>query len=553
MKKTTLILSAAILLCGCGISKVPVKDADNTLLTTNKELNDFTGLFSQNVLKPMQTGNKGDDPVLTISNGLNRPHLAIGIIADSVTSLSRTYAMYEIFKKNPLIINGDTLYPLITDYHFNTFYAIRGYCNESGFTLKISKGGNKFKEIKVADDWKAVYNAVARALLNDENAEVAARVKAPDEGGVDKVNSRKIRNCMPGTIDIDVPRNTILDTFSSYVNVAYYNPKNSFETLKKLYGKYITSDEKDLFFFRNNQVPSGLKTAARPLVFPLSNSLMPCLTYLSVAKQLEEEQDLGAAANALQSCLMTSNKLLASNLEKSLIRSIAFNEMSKLQQVISDKRILSTALFALGAKLNSVYTASAEATEARKKYYDGIAEVEKLCTAAEKKAFEIRGQKRFGGFMALTAAAGSVATISAYDNTISNSFMDQATTYLTTSMDAATQVSNALQQQFAGINDKIDAGSALTSDASKAELGKSFLAAEVGYYLLASPLAVKDVLYNFAADKLKCKELLDAFYSINQSAANLQPLLIYFTEMEKNILNYEVRNIAVPANIISAF
>ena len=514
-------------------------------------------------------------------NIINKPHLGIGLILDSMTSISRSYAVYELFQKKPMVVNNDTLFPVIVDYHFNSTFAIRGYCSPSSFKLKISKNGSKFKEIETKNNWDSVYNGIYRCL--NEGVDVLPKMKriTIKESKMANVESpgndfvkHSIAGCFPGYLKINVPQHSIIDTFGrsdwgfipasnrkkKVANISYYETNNTYVTLKELYGKYHISDENALFFFRNWDVPYKLRETVKPLVFPLSSSLMPCLSYLSLAKILQEDRDFLASSNALQSCLMTSNKIIASSKEKALIRSIAFAELGEVNLKISDSRSHVKELFQLGSELNRAYVISLKADTLQKKYYKNIDEIREFSVDAEKQAKIIRDEKIAG----MVGAVGTLATMTAVvasgaplvDNasSIIQSMSNQTIANFKNDLQAANEVSNALEKQFENIDEMVNANSFITDEDTKVDLDKTFIAGEVGYYLSTSPELVKNALYEYAIDKKKLKYLLDDFYKKGEPQLNhIKELMMHFSYIEKTILSFEIRGKVLPKEVYSKF
>jgi len=486
----------------------------------------------------------------TISTIGRKPFVGIGLIVDSATGISRSFAFYELFQNNVIIRNSDTLYPVMVDYPFNAPFAITGMCGEKLYKIKLYENGKRISEIVASKDWKDVYSKINKTLGASNLGR--SKFKVINEGMVDNVDARKIKDCLPGSFETFVPYNKLIDTFRRYVNIKYYYSKHAYMDCKDLFGKYSNFNENKLFFFRSYDVPYNLKSAVKPLVFPLYRSLTPSLTYLASGKQLADVIDLGAALNCYYSALNTSNNILASPFERAFVRALAFEQIAKVHKLISGNRLYSSQVFQLGSDLNRAYLNSYDSKVKQKEYYDNISQIENLCTKAEDKAREIRGQKRLGGFLAAVSYAGALSTTSAYDNTTSNAYMSQAETYFTTSQKEAEVVNKALFDQYENIEDMIDAKSFIANDGSKIEIGKSYLADEVYYYLSTQPELVKGALLAFAVDKPKFKELLGKFYS-SKDRSVLGDIFLMVSEIEAKVLNAEVRNIPVTENFLKVF
>ncbi|HTB53219.1 MAG TPA: hypothetical protein VK718_10645 [Ferruginibacter sp.] len=490
----------------------------------------------------------------TISTIGKRNFIGIGQIFDSATNMSRSFAFYELFRNNLLANGTDTLFPVMVDYQFNAPYAITGTSADGQFNIILYRRGVKLKEI-TADSWQAVYAAIEEALNNDDHYTCPPKFKAVNEGVVDNIDARKIKDCLPGYMELPVPYNDILDTLSNYLKLKYYHSANNYIALRDLYGKYSKYKEDKLFFFRNENIPSNLKEAARPFVFPLYKSLIPCITYLSSGKKLADSADLGGAINCYYSSLNTANNVLASLYDRAFIRYLTFEEIAKVHILISNVRIYTSQLFQLGANMNQAFINSSIAQGQRSDYYGNVDKVKDLCTKAEETARQIRGQKRIGGLLAAMSLAGSIATANPYDNTASNAYLDQSKNYINSSMAQADQVSEVLNQQYANIEDKINAQDFFATDGSTViELGKPYVSAEVYYYLNNYPDLVKDVLLSFANNKPKLRSLLNTFYSGKKATSTLEDIYSQFVDIEKKAIKYEVRNMSpIPKNVVLKF
>ncbi len=88
------------------------------------------------------------------------------------------------------------------------------------------------------------------------------------------------------------------------------------------------------------------------------------------------------------------------------------------------------------------------------------------------------------------------------------------------------------------------------------EIGKSFLAGEVYYYLSTQPEVVKNVLLSYSSDKPKLKGLIETFYEKKQFSNEtlaLNKIFLQMSEIEAKILNTEVRNIQLTEKLKSTF
>jgi hypothetical protein len=496
---------------------------------------------------------KHQPAAFTLSTIGDRPYIGIGLLTDSATHLSRSFALYQLLNDHPLALNGTSLVPLIVDYPFTAPFAVTGTIGGEQATLKFFQNGKKIKEVIVASTWKEMYSEIVSAFTGNPAYKAPKKFGLPDEGTIDKIDARNISDCMPGSIELSVPHNAIIDTFSQHVNIRYVYTGDAYTHNRRLFGKYNADNENKLFFFRNDNVPYNLKNVARPLIFPLYRSMTPSLTYLSSGKTLAIRKDYGASLNSYMYALLTSGSILASPYERAMIRSLAFGELSRTHLTADASRRQTALLFQLGADLDNAYLNEAASTIRRDQYYNEIQKVADLCTKAEDKAREIRGQKRLGGLLAAISYAGALGSVSAEDNTTSDAFMSQAETYFTTSMEQADGVSKALQQQYEDVESKIDTRSFLTGEASSSEISSSVVAGEVYYHLLMNPVAIQPVLLKYAANKPRLLKSVQDFYNKPASPQSAREVFVQMANIETRILNTELRNFPVNETVLATF
>lgn len=534
-----------------------VRDTE-TAVAVNKETSPVIKAVAVEKKEPEKkakkpSGSKTKPVDYNLNSIAGHPFLGIGLIVDSATGLSRSFAFYELFKNNLLASETDTLYPVMLDYQFNAPYAITGTSGPTLFRLKLYKNGKKLKEVTAKNDWADIYNKVVAAFSSIKIGRLSNKFRSVSEGSIENIDAKRIQNSFPGTIETHVPYHKIIEPFRQSANISFYYSKSAYQNMRDLYGKFSQFIENKLFFFRNDNIPANLKEVTKPLVFPLYKSLSPSLTYLSSGKQLQEEDDHGAALSAFYAALYTSNEILASPYERALIRKEVFELISSSHRSLSSNRTYTSTLFKLGQQLNQAYINSPEAKNDRDTYYASIEKVKDLCVKAEDKAREIRSQNRMGLFMTALSVAGSVATADAVDNSVSEAFMDQATTYLTTTFAESDKLSTALTEQYKGVENMISSEEFITTDGTSIELGKPYLAGEVYYHLKHNPAAVQPILVEYAKDKPKLNRLIGSFYANQQDDAVLNSIFLHLSEMEAKIVNNEVRNLPLNEKTTSTF
>lgn len=478
-------------------------------------------------------------------------YIGIALIFDSTTGISRSFSFYKLLKNHPVFVNQNRLVPVMVDYQFNSPYAISGISTENFFKLKFYKSGKKIKEATIDKNWKKIYDEIANTFGQDPVLTKNTKPINIEHLKKYSFKSNRIRECFPGRIAIQVPSTSIIDTFRRFANIQPFPLRKKYEDVVDLYKKFTEFDERKLFFFRNGNVPYSVIDIAEHLVTPLYTSLMPCLTYLSVGHKLKMDGDYGAAVNCFLSSLQTSNNLLASPYEKALSRAMAFKELSLTHLATSQNRIETSKLFYLGYEINFEFTSSQDAKQQRKDYYKNIGKIEKICTEAENKALSIRSQERTGYLMALTSAATAYAYSKVDNYAMANAELDQGEKYITASLESSSKISSTLYEQFKGVNNKVNTSSFLT-EGNFTDLGRSYLADEVCYYLLKYPQLIKNILIRFANDKPKLKVLVKNFYEPGNSK-NISAIYLQLFEIEKYVLNYEIRGKKIDKIILDTF
>ena len=482
--------------------------------------------------------------------------LGIGMMIDSLSVLNRSFAFYQLFRDNPVILNGAVLNPRLIDYPFSyeTDYAVTGMFYSRYALIKLYKKGKKIKEIRTQNDWNDIYIKIA-GEISGGNAVIAKKKITVDEGSHYHFPDSHIDEYFPGGEEIKLTSPLIHEKLKDHMKVAYTVSKDIHKDIRDIYLKYSRYNENSLFFFRNDNVPTALKNAVRPILFPLYKRIYSSVAYLDYGTLLLQHKEYGESANCLMSALYASHNLLSSPYDKSLIRNMVFSELSDLHAA-SANRTYTVGLFKLAAGLNQEFLNSEEARNQRSEYYNGINAIQQTSIKAEDAARKIRGQKRLGGFMAIVSIASAAATTNAYDNTVSNAFLDQANATFSQTFTQASEASNALNEQYKNIEETIDAKSFLTADGESVEIGKSFLAEEVFHFLNKSPGLYQKLLLGFCADKPVLKKLVTDFYTASdnlQQAKLLKEIAVKMAELEVKVLNYELRNIPLPLNIKNSF
>lgn len=483
--------------------------------------------------------------------------IAIGNVLDSLTNLSHSFAVYELFRLNPLIKDEtDTLKPVLFDYHLGHAYGITGTFNSQDNEFRIYANGKKITEIKTSKSWRELFKQLSEPFV-EQGYTRPRRFVSVREGTVDKIGEKSIGECFPGSVTYQVPATSKLTALENHIALDYIRVRDSrdlYNTARETYGAYSTYKENDIFFFRNADVPYDLKEIAKPLVYPSYRTMNPTLNYLATGTALAEAGDYGPALNALHAALYTSNKVIASPLERALIRKTAYSEISTINLTGLVGRKNMADLYDFAAQLNDAYVNSDTASMQKQEYYEGVSKISGICVPAESKAKEIRGTKRLGGFLAAASTAGAFASVSPYDNSVSDAMLQQASQTLTQYNAEASATSQLLAEQFEDIDERIHSETFIVGDDAITEIGKPLVALEVAYYLARYPNIVRSALMSYATDKPRLKTLLDQFYATSNDRQQLLfEVVKQVAEIESIVVNMEVRGKSIPARAKQAF
>ncbi|MFM7671942.1 MAG: hypothetical protein ACKO6Q_05040 [Bacteroidota bacterium] len=497
---------------------------------------------------------------LTLANIGEQPYIGIGEIQDSATGMSRSFALYELLRDRPIIREGVTLAPVFIDYPFGVPYAISGQFRPSGVLLKFYENGKKVAERTFKpNDWQMIWIKVSDwmggqplVLGKKEKVEV-------DEGSAfDLPKFTPIAELLPGAeMVIKVPDYKVVPKFE-YISVGVFGGKrgleNPYEHVKNVYGNYSKFKESELYFFDGTDVPYEAKKAARTIALPLYRTPRPALQYVGTEKYFTEQKDYGAAFQTCLATLSSSDDIFIGPQEQALIREKTFEKMARAQVSISSDRKYTESLFLLASKLNGTYSKDTISLSESKKYYDAIQPLKKQLTSAEQMAMKIRSTRTIGIINAAGAFTGAMASsIGGASSAASQPYINLMQTTMNNTFSTTSAMNEKLRDLFEGIDDNINSKSFLAGKELEADFGKPLVAAEVYYHLSRHPTLMKATLTEYASDKPQLNKLIKEFYVAKDPAKALVNLYNHFALIERQVLNFETRGMAVPTTISSKF
>lgn len=510
-----------------------------------------------------QTGNKkkgAKTEEITLSNITDVPYIGIAQVLDSVSDLSRSFALYQLFLDRPIIRQGVTLPPVLIDYPFAAPYAISGIVSPTGTLIKFYEKGKKVAEHSLAgDDWQSIWVKVS-AWLNGQPLTLGKKEKVEvDEGApFDMPRYTPIEEMLPGRdMKIKIPDVDII-TRTDYLNPWSMSYKQSQEDprrlLRHVYGNYSSFDENSIYFFKGVDVPTDAQNAARALALPLYRTPRPALQYLGTLKYLEEKNDPGAAFQACLAALSSSDDIFVGPQEQSLLREKAFLKMAQLQRMISPARKRTHSLFQFAAKLNEVYNKDTLAIGESKRYYAAIDPLKEQLKKTEAMANKVRSTRLIGAINAAGSFMGGVsASLGGASQSISQSYMNLMQNTMNQTLMVTNTMRSRVRELFEGIDRSVNASSFLAGQELEADFGKPLVAAEVYYHLTRHPELMKEPLAEYASDKPKLYKMLREFYLGKFPEKALANVYEHFALLERTILNYECRGITIPEKTLKQF
>jgi len=472
------------------------------------------------------------------------PILGIGIIKDEISQMNRSFALYEAMEDLKITKTKTPIAGMI-DFQMNNKYSIIGKTIGNQFMGTIYKDGKTDNQIIASLNWKEIANQI-KEYLSKENIQIDGKVQNVKEGSSLDFPANEIVSLFPKTLPIKIANLDVFQSSMNYFNLKEVKDKNSIETSKELFGNYIETDKKDIFFFKNKEVPDNLKMAIEPIVLPLYETVIVPIKYIDYGASFEKINNLYAASQSYTSSLYSSAKLNASAFEKSILRKTAFEKLANLQDKISDKRQEMKQIYLLGTMINDAFINSEKGKEIYNEYYTNLGEVAKLCATAEQKAKEIRSQKRVGGFMAILNTAQSALTADLSNLETVNSLTTQATDNFKQAFANAQQLSVALHDKYEGIETQIKAENFI-SDGIEIDTGNSLLITDLFFMISTIPNEVETILSDYAKGKPKLQALLFKYFHTKSKNKEelLNKIVSHIAKIEAIATNFEVRKIPI--------
>ncbi len=493
----------------------------------------------------------------TISEG--QPYIGISELQDTLTGMSRSFALYDLLQERPILRNGDLLMPVLIDYPFAAPYAISGVISSAGSLLKFYERGKKVAEHSFSgDDWGTVWGKV-NTWLGGQPLVLGKKEKIEVEEGSSFhiLRHTPIRELMPGAdMAIKVLDHKVIVTTSNLNLDPWFRntPDDPYEHLRKVYGTYFSYDEKELYFFDGGDVPDDAKKAARPFVFPLYRTPRPAMQYIGTEGLFQKEKDLGAAYQACLSTLSSSDDIYIGPQEQALIRQRAFLRMAQLQKAISPDRKQTESLFLFASRVNGIYATDMLSIADSKKYYDALTPLKEQLTKTTDMAYKIKGA-RFQGIMGAAGAfmGGMGSSMGGASQSISQSYLSMMQSTLNQTLNTTSVMQQKINDLFRGMDRNVNSKSFLAGQGLEVDFGKPLVAAEVFYHLTRHPELLKDPLGEYSADKPQLYKLLREFYLGKKPATVIPKIYEQFVFIEQAVLNYEGRNKTVPQSVLDKF
>ncbi|AQG81616.1 hypothetical protein [Spirosoma montaniterrae] len=517
-----------------------------------------------------------DEEVLTVG---------ISSLMHEETNVSEQFALFQFFTSNPLLINGKPVEVLLADQPFFANFAISGVVGDKGVDLKVWQEGKILKRVRTtfkagsrAALLNTIYEAVAQAMF--------AALNVPPDKSFSKgrsmrgvlvyppaaVNAERGSDLLPGFVPCPVPNSGFLnDAFVSRSTINIQTPKrlDAFKDPVQIgqlgYALYDQPDE-SYFLLRNTTVPDAIKTNVRKLAFPVYSRPGLPLVYLAAGERFEQTQDPAGAASAYQAALIACNNLHTSPFEKAAIKQAAFGRLAELARQREQPQ--TATLMKLARDLNLAYLNSGLAAQEGSQYYSIVKRVGSICDRVEAQARQVRAQKRKNGFMALTSLASGIAGVASADNAGASSQAIQSTaeTYGKQALDYLGQSGQLTQEAEAAMadvssnfallfEDRIEAMA--DDDAEQIVAGQTYLAREITYHLLHSPLPeIEQLLLDFTVDKGRTGALLMNYFATTTEGQRVEQIMALrkqLNKVEALTYLYESRGNNVPANLRKEF
>lgn len=486
-------------------------------------------------------------------------YIGIGTLLDSLSGMSRSFALNDLLLYHPIKRGGQPLYPVLVDYTFTAPYAVSGIVGINTTTLRVYEKGKKVNEfILPANDWQALWFRLNDWIGGDPLVlKKKEKIEIYEGEPFAYLRHTPISEFMPGKeMEIKMYNPGQL-TETQHLNRSLINRKeldDPYAYLREVFGRFSVFKEKELFFFDSRDVPEDAKNAARSFTTPLFRTPRPALQYLDAGSILKEKKDWGAAFQSCLATLASTDEIFVGPQEQALIREKTFQQMAELQISISPNRKSTESLFRFAAYLNGIYARNAVAASESDKYYRALDPLKQQLNKTTEMAYKIKGARFQGAMGVVGAFAGGLgASIGGASQSISQSYLTLMETTMKETFDITSQMRTKMNSLFSGMDRSVNATSFLAGQELQMDFGKPLIAAEVYFHLSRHPDLMKEPLGEFAADKPKLYKLLREFYVGKNPSEVIPKIYLQLVFIEQTILNYEGRNFIVPDSMLEKF
>lgn len=490
--------------------------------------------------------------ILFCGNLISAQTIALGLISDQKTKLSKSFAFYELLSKNKFQKKGEILIPEIKDFVYSSDYGIEGVVYENSVKLNFHKNGeDKYTTIKCANDWAVILEEIGKELETDGYS-LKGNFSEIKEGKPQRFYSGFITENLPGKLTIKVPDSRLINLKSVKGNIIRYKTNNPYQEIKDLYGNFVNVDLNEIQAFKNSSVPYNFKQNIKPLFFPISNTLTYSLKLLGFGGVLMEKKDYNAALNCFYTVLNTTEGIVCTLKEKATIKAIAYKYIADIYNNMENRKDLSK-IFYLGYEVCNAYSNSDDAQKEFEKYYESIGEIEQVCSEVELNIERAKG--------AMFAKAMGVFANSLASNSSAFGDLGIDVSQLTTQLSPLeSQGSQSLQETTNYFKQLGEVKEIVNTDSFKVEgvnLGKenNYVSSEILNFLFTSPDTIKESLIEFSEDKPQLKNSVNNFYTAKKEDRSVKVKELYkqLYKIELLTITLESKNKTVDEKYKSKF
>jgi hypothetical protein len=464
-------------------------------------------------------------------------NIAIGLIVDNKTKLSRSFAFYDYFLQNKFEKNGQQLQPSLADFVYLSDYGIEGIMYENTVRLNIYRKGIKDPNvIKCNNDWETISEAIA-AELGKDGFVPPQKFKKIAEGKEQRFYSKTLHENLPGNITIKVPETKLINTKSFKAKINKHKVGDVYEEIKNLYGNFGTSDVSDITVFKVHTVPMDFKSGVKPFVYPISNTMTYSLKMLGYGAVLLEKKDYNAALNCFYTVLNTANGIMCTLKEKAIIKSMAFKNIAEIYSKMEHRQEMAK-IFYFGYEMCEAYANSDKAQKDFESYYNAIAQLEQVC-----KDVELNVQRARGAVFsaAMGAFASSLSSNSSMFGELGVDIFPLANSLSGIEAQGQQQAQEAAAffEQIKQSKDYIQAES-FKVDGIESKKEYDYVSEEMLTLLRADPAAIKQELLDFAKDKSNLSRIVNEFYQYKQNEKDEKEKINMLLDVYKQLYTIEL-------------